>query len=68
MLSPGAMENLGLKEGDLVELINLKAVPLRAWVNRVEVDDEGAVYLGKSGMEILGVREEDQIEVRQIQI
>ena len=68
LLSPGAMENLGLKEGDLVELINLKAAPLRAWVNRVEVDDEGAVYLGKSGMEILGVREEDQIEVRQIQI
>ena len=68
LLSPGAMENLGLKEGDLVELVNLKAAPLRAWVNRVEVDDEGAVYLGKSGMEILGVREEDQIEVRQIQI
>jgi N-methylhydantoinase B len=67
-LSPGAMKNLDLKEGDLVEIVNPGAAPLRAWVSGVEGEDEGAVYLGKSGLEILGVREGDRIEVRQVQI
>jgi N-methylhydantoinase B len=67
-LSPGAMKNLGLKEGDLVELVNPRAAPLRAWVSGMEGEDEGSIYLGKTGMEILGVMEEDQIELRQVQI
>jgi formylmethanofuran dehydrogenase subunit D len=67
-LSPGAMKNLDLKEGDLVEIVNPGAAPLRAWVSGVEGEDEGAVYLGKSGLEILGVREGDRIEVRQVKI
>jgi hypothetical protein len=62
------MKNLGLKEGDLVELVNPRAAPLRAWVSGMEGEDEGSIYLGKTGMEILGVMEEDQIELRQVQI
>jgi N-methylhydantoinase B len=67
-LSPGVMKNLGLKQGDLVELVNPKAAPLRAWASGVEVEDEGAVYLGESGLEILRVREGDRIEVRQVRV
>lgn len=68
LLSFGTMKNLGLKEGDLVELVNPRAAPLRAWVSGMKVEDRGAIYLGKSGMEILGTREGDKIELRRIQI
>jgi hypothetical protein len=33
----------------------------------MEIGEEGAVYLGKSGLDILGVREGEKIEVRKIQ-
>jgi hypothetical protein len=50
-----------------VELVNPRAAPLRAWVDEIEIGEEGAVYLGKSGLEILGVTEGDRIELRKIQ-
>lgn len=67
-LTLNSMRHLGLKEGDLVELVHSEVAPLRAWVGRAVTDEEGVVFLGKSGLEILGVREGDRIEVRQIQI
>ncbi len=66
LLGFGKMKNLGLREGDLVELVNPKAAPLRAWVKGLEVKDKGAIFLGRSGMEILGVKEGNHIELRQI--
>ena len=59
---------LGLREGDLVEWVNPDGAPLRAWVRRVDHDAEGAVYLGKVAMEILGVGEGDEVEVRRITV
>jgi N-methylhydantoinase B len=67
LLGLGTMKDLGLREGDLVELVNPKAAPLRAWVKGLEIEDRGAIYLGKCGLEILGVREEETIGLRQIQ-
>ncbi|MDI7258341.1 MAG: hydantoinase B/oxoprolinase family protein [Thermodesulfobacteriota bacterium] len=67
-LSLSAMRNLELKEGDLVELVNPRSAPLRAWVTGLEVENKGAIYLGKPGMEILGVKEGERIELRRIQI
>jgi N-methylhydantoinase B len=66
LLALGTIRNLSLKEGDLVELVNPKAAPLRAWVRGLGKGKEGAVYLGKIGMEILGIHEGDEIELRQI--
>jgi len=37
-------------------------------VSGMEGEDVGSICLGKSGMEILGVKEGDRIELRQIQI
>ncbi len=67
-LSLSAMRNLELKEGDLVELVNPRSAPLRAWITGLEVENDGAIYLGKPGMEILGVKEGERIELRRIQI
>jgi N-methylhydantoinase B len=66
-LTRRTMNHLGVNEGDLVELVNPQVAPLRAWMNGMEIGEEGAVYLGKSGLEILGVREGEKIEVRKIQ-
>jgi hypothetical protein len=66
-LTRRTMNHLGVNEGDLVELVNPQVAPLRAWVNGMEIGEEGAVYLGKSGLDILGVREGEKIEVRKIQ-
>ncbi len=60
------IENLGLREGDLVELVNFRAPPLRAWVYGLEHGVEGAVYLGKRGMEILAAGEGENVEMRRI--
>ncbi len=62
------MENLGLREGDLVELVNFRTPPLRAWVYGLEHGVEGAVYLGKRGMEILAAGEGENVEMRRVQI
>jgi len=67
LLGSKTIENLGLREGDLVELVNFRAPPLRAWVYGLEHGAEGAVYLGKLGMEILGVRGGAEVELRHIQ-
>lgn len=67
-LSPCAMNRLDLEEDVLVELIHPEAAPLRAWTSSLRMEDEKTVYLGKSGMEILGVKEGDRIEVRKVQI
>jgi N-methylhydantoinase B len=67
-LSNGAMKKLSLKEGDLVELVNHKTAPLRAWVVESDIKDESNVFVGKSGLELLGVREEDWVEVRKVKI
>jgi formylmethanofuran dehydrogenase subunit D len=67
-LTRRAMSQLGVNEGDLVELVNPRAAPLRAWVSGMEGEDEGFIYLGNIGMEILGVKEGDQIELRKFQI
>jgi N-methylhydantoinase B len=66
-LTPSAMSHLGVNEGDLVELVNPRAAPLRAWVSGMEGEDEGSIYLGNIGMEILGVKETEKIELRKIQ-
>jgi hypothetical protein len=65
-LSSGTMKNLGLKEGDLVELVNPRAAPLRVWVAGLGVEDKGEIYLGSPGLEILGVKEGDPVELRPI--
>jgi N-methylhydantoinase B len=66
LLRSRTMKDLGLKEGDLVELANPKTAPLRVWVRGWKGEEKEAIYLGKSGMDILGVKEGDRIEVRQI--
>jgi N-methylhydantoinase B len=67
-LGLSTLKHLGLKEGDLVELVHPKTAPLRAWVSGAEREEEGTISLGKSGLEILGVREGDEIELRPILI
>jgi len=67
LLALAAMNHLGLIEGDLVELVNPRAAPLRVWVSGMESEGREAVYVGKSGIEILGVKEGESIELRRIQ-
>jgi N-methylhydantoinase B len=68
LLGSKTIENLGLREGDLVELVNFRSSPLRAWVYGLEHGAEGVVYLGKGGMEILAAGEGENVELRRIQI
>jgi len=68
LLGFNTIETLNLKEGDLVELVTDQRAPLRGWVCGVEGGDEGAVYLGKVGMEILGVGKGALVEIRRVQV
>jgi len=68
LLEPQTIKDLGLKEGNLVELVNPKGAPLRAWIKGLEGGDRGVVYLGKVGMEILAAKERDRIEIRKVEI
>lgn len=65
-LTRRVMSHLGVNEGDLVELVNPRAAPVRAWVDAAKVKDKEAVYLGKSAMELLEVGEGEKIELRKI--
>jgi N-methylhydantoinase B len=66
-LSGPAARSLGVKEGDIVELVNRRGAPLRAWV---EVAAEGADADGgrisEEGLAILGVGAGQPVEVRLI--
>ena len=62
------LKDLGLKGRDLVELVNPRGAPLRAWIKGLEGAERGAVYLGKGGMEILGVEERSKIKLRKVEI
>jgi len=57
---------LGVREGDLVELVGLKGGPLRAWVERRPDKSEGEVEIDKIGLQILGIAAGHQIEIRPI--
>jgi N-methylhydantoinase B len=67
-LGDRTIKELGLEEGDLVELVNPRGAPLRAWVKGLGSGERGAVYLGKVGMEILGAIEGEKVELRKIGI
>ncbi|MEK7878916.1 MAG: hydantoinase B/oxoprolinase family protein, partial [candidate division NC10 bacterium] len=62
-LSPLAAVRLGVKEGDIVELVSRRGAPLRAWVemNTREGDD---AYLSADGLPMLGAGEGERVEIR----
>ena len=62
-LSPPAALRLGVKEGDIVELVSRRGAPLRAWVevNTREGDD---AYLSADGLAMLGARVGESVEIR----
>jgi N-methylhydantoinase B len=62
------MAFLDLWEGELVELINPRGAPLRAWVTQGEGDEPHAVYVQRAGMDILGVNAGDRVEIRKVTI
>lgn len=62
-LSQPTARRLGVREGDIVELVNPRGAPLRAWVELDAADgDSGA--LSEDGLAILGIREGESVEVR----
>ena len=66
LLDLSCLELMGLQEGDFVEIVNPAGAPLRGWVRSTGKSDRGAVHLGKTGMEMLRVREGEEVEVRKI--
>ncbi len=68
LLEPLTIKDLGLEEGCLVELVNPRGAPLRAWIKGFEDGEKGAFHLGKVGMEILGGKKRERIELRKIEI
>lgn len=63
-ISSNSIGVLCINEGDLVELVGPQGAPLRAWIHTLENGAEGVVYLGRMGMEILGVSENESVEIR----
>lgn len=60
-----AARRLGVKEGDVVELVNPNGAPLRVWVE-VDAADGDVGSLSEDGLAILGVKEKESVEVRSI--
>jgi N-methylhydantoinase B len=68
LVEEGTLKDLGLEEGDLVELIRPGGAPLRAWVKGLEEGERETAYLGQAGLEILGDTEGEKVELRKIAI
>ena len=68
LVEEGTLKDLGLEEGDLVELIRPGGAPLRAWVKGLEEGERETAYLGQAGLEILGDMEGEKVELRKIGI
>jgi N-methylhydantoinase B len=62
-LGPGAAARLGVKEGDIVELVSRRGAPLRAWVEVSHREGEQP-SLSPDGLAMLGVREGEAVEIR----
>ena len=57
---------LGVGPGAIVELVNPRGAPLRAWVATVTSGDGGRAEIAPSAIEILGVGEDARIEIRAV--
>jgi N-methylhydantoinase B len=66
LLALSYLELMVLQEGDFVEIVNPAGAPLRGWVRSIGKNDRRTVHLGKTGMEMLRVREGEEVEVRKI--
>jgi N-methylhydantoinase B len=64
-MSEAGARRLGLQANDIVELVNPKGAPLRAWVEVTRVEGDVG-YLSADGLGILGVREGGSVEIRPI--
>ncbi len=57
---------LGLAPGQLIELVNPKGAPLRAWIRTSDAAAENRIHLGAGSLKLLGAAENDTIEIRAI--
>ncbi len=64
-LAERTASQLGVRTGDIVEFVNPRGAPLRAWV-QVDGGDGDAAFLARDGLDVLAVREGAQIEVRPV--
>lgn len=62
-LSPPAALRLGVKQGDIVELVSRRGAPLRAWVEVNEREGDDA-YLSADGLAMLGAGVGESVEIR----
>lgn len=63
-LAPQDAAELG-EDGTLIEVVNDRGAPLRAWLSRQEITP-GTIALGPIARLILGVHEGDQLEIRRL--
>jgi len=60
------LTRFGLVDGELVELVNPKGAPLRAWIMILASAQENRIHLGATSLALLGVAESDMLEMRAI--
>jgi N-methylhydantoinase B len=65
-LSPSDARSLGLRAGDIVELVGRRGAPLRAWVVTDPKGQAGRLPLDPLGCQVLGVSPGEALEVRRL--
>lgn len=65
-ISPVLARDLGLADGDLVELLGRHPAPLRGWVKLDSAAPEASVPLDTFGRRVLGVDPGDAVEIRRL--
>jgi len=62
------IKELGFREGDLIELVDPKGGPLRAWIYGRSDETKGEVFIGRNAQQVLGLACGDLIEIRRVKI